>query len=282
MRPYRLFLFFGLFTTFFLSGMFAGSATIHLLESVFWDRLAAFSPNTEVDAISKTPDFPVPLNQTAKSTSASENLADARQRNILIIGVDQLNSHQARLESVWLAMYFPNHPQVTLMPVFPKIISGPLGIQAEIEKDLAGKFHLDPGNYPDPGFLKALEEKDIWWTNFIVVDGKIINWLLDITAQATSRDDRLESPVDTGMPPSTSEVPLEGLLAQVNIAQEICRVPVNLKMTHQELFELAQSILALTGTDITGEQAIKEIQYLNKFGGRLMCEFPFLIASPVR
>ena len=33
-----------------------------------------------------------------------------------------------------------------------------------------------------------------------------------------------------------------------------------LKLTQQELFDYAQSILSKTGTDITGEQAIKELQ----------------------
>jgi hypothetical protein len=90
-------------------------------------------------------------------------IPDNNQFNLLIIGVDSVEKTNAKLESIWLAMYLKGTDKVTLVPVFPSPNNPD---QNEL---LADAFRLD-GNQPNGEFWEAMQSVGIWWKGYIISD----------------------------------------------------------------------------------------------------------------
>ncbi len=287
MKSYRWLLFPGIFASFFIMGLFAGRVTGNMIAALIRGDFGLPATTSEAAIVANPSDFPLPAVLTPTQPEPAQSPLDARQRSILIIAVDQLNQPQANLESVWLAVYVPYLPQVTLVPIFPAIVSNSDGLVASFDPEFAEGFHLDPGRYPDPGFLAILENTGIVWTNFIVVDHELLSELLVFWSEEGRNENAMSLSHPSWSGPasalaSIAEAPLEGLLAQVNFIQKICRAPANLQPTPQLAGELIETFLPRVGTDITPEQAARELEILLQFGGGVMCEFPFLQTVPTR
>lgn len=87
------------------------------------------------------------------------------QQNILVINIDEFD-RSPHLKSVWMLMYFPDSPSVTLLPVFP----APVELDPDSGGFYEGHFDLSAAGKPTADFLSALMEQNIWWDGYIVLD----------------------------------------------------------------------------------------------------------------
>jgi len=88
------------------------------------------------------------------------------QRNILVIGVDDLQADEPALESLWLILYYPPAPGINLAPLFPA------RLQNDPETGLAldEAFALDENGTPVPAFFESIQRRDLWWNNYMLID----------------------------------------------------------------------------------------------------------------
>jgi len=87
------------------------------------------------------------------------------QRNLLVIGIDDLSSPSPRLESVWLVSYFPGQSAFTLFPIYPDILEKNNSDHEALVKD----FSLDANDAPNQAFFDLLG-RETWWNNYLVID----------------------------------------------------------------------------------------------------------------
>jgi hypothetical protein len=99
---------------------------------------------------------------------------NSKQQNLLIIGVDNLSSSKARLESLWLAMYFPGRSDVAFIPLLPGYIEQ----TAFVDPDLAQSFSLQSNGSPGKSFFNELG-KSLWWDHFILFDRNSMSEWID-------------------------------------------------------------------------------------------------------
>jgi hypothetical protein len=91
------------------------------------------------------------------------------QRTFLVITVNSLKQTDPQLESIWLASYLPDNPNIQLLPVY----SSTDEIPTRIKQQLASTFSLN--NHAgitllDRDFLDLLEANNYWWSGYIVLD----------------------------------------------------------------------------------------------------------------
>jgi hypothetical protein len=87
------------------------------------------------------------------------------QRNLLIIGIDDLSNPTPDMKSLWLAIYLPWNTFVTLIPLYP---GNPEGTPY-INEELSNSFSLDTNGEPSTRFVEKLNSF-IWWDNYFLFD----------------------------------------------------------------------------------------------------------------
>jgi hypothetical protein len=106
------------------------------------------------------------------------NALNNEQHNIVIIGVDQLDSGSPRLISVWFVSFFfgSNQPSsLTLAQLYPTKEPRPNA------QSLERAFSLDSNGEPVSGFWYALDAYKIQWEAYVMMDhaggNEALNWL---------------------------------------------------------------------------------------------------------
>lgn len=92
------------------------------------------------------------------------------QQNILLIHVDQLDSDQPKLVSVWgLIVYFPD-PKLIFQPIIPN----PYETQSTLPE-----FSLTASKSPSSKFLRQItQQTEMNWDNFVVFDHQALSLLV--------------------------------------------------------------------------------------------------------
>jgi len=75
-------------------------------------------------------------------------------------------------------LYLTNMPQVTLMPVYPMVNGEDSNLFFITDERLSESFTLEADGSPHPDFLKILDQRHLWWTNFVVLDQDSVKTLL--------------------------------------------------------------------------------------------------------
>jgi hypothetical protein len=108
-------------------------------------------------AVDTTPGVPIPNNN---------------QFNLLLIGVDNIHSKDAKLQSIWI-LAFPQKPsRLNLFPVFPSMDKPVQNLR------LAEAFHLHRGQ-PSQEFWNLMKGTDTWWNEYVVSDKTDLTNLVD-------------------------------------------------------------------------------------------------------
>lgn len=189
------------------------------------------------------------------------------QNSWLILGVDDLEAAAPRLQSAWLALFFPGKPVVTMLPVFPVPGGNPLG----------DKFSLDRRGAPTDEFTEALYEERLWWTGYIVLDASGLN---DILEHLGNRGINSEGPdvqdfanlIETGGNIATIQ------LSQASLLSSACR-QANGLLSPEGAQRLAASLSPHLRTDLNLVQVARAWPITE--AGRLQvgCDFPMMAVS---
>jgi len=261
-----------IFTIFLISGLVSGQATaragqIFLASYTVSQSVAISDPNNT--------GYPLPAVFNPDTIAPQGEVNNSKQRSILIITVNDLKVNGAKLDSIWLLLYVPNLPEITLIPVYPKINSSGDSIKVDLDYDLQTKFKLEPGGILDPIFLAHLRENGVTWSKYIILDRSSIN---QIDQFATNP--QIEHPSGSYHGELSSIITdkelttAERILSQAKIAQNICHHYTELMLTPDTVLKYFPRLVDRIETDINAQEAAYEIWTFDKAMAGFRCVFP--------
>jgi hypothetical protein len=210
------------------------------------------------------------------------SLLGSGQRSIMIVVADQLGAETPKLESVWLALYVPDEPSLTMMPVFPGTHS-----KQNLESPLPPAFGLETvGGQTrlSESFTAAVKETGIWWSGIILLDKEALQLISRSMIEGDS--EQKNSPfftavnrrVSKGRFPSVWSEPHSALHEQAHFIEDLCWQASH--SSHQEEPELPAVLAEIMPDHMTIDfdldQLMEEITILRSFGKQLACKFPSL------
>lgn len=276
-----------IFSAFLLTGLWAGRSIGHLMETIHL-RTQVTQANQIGDMMygsqTNKSSFAPQIQREANSrTRQEQQLPRQEQRNILLIGVNHLESPKPELESVWLILYLPDMPKLTLMPLYPTVGFGHERGQIIADSSLASLFQVGADSIPDPALFRYLSQSKIHWDNYIVFDEIALIDLIDfLGGLETKIDPQLaESGRTSGIQAlarlqPTAGNPQKALLSQTELFQQICRTVSSVNAPVQRIPALFKTISNHLVTDLESEQVINDMESMLFSDGQIYCEFPFL------
>lgn len=216
-----------------------------------------------------------PVDQRDEQRQTASEPIPAHQRSILLIGIDDFLAAEPKLESLWMIFYLRDHPQFMLVPIYPNRMPGdsPLPL---VDENLASSFRLMNDASPHPTFLQALHDKDIWWNGYLILDKTA---LLQIQEFSNKFANDLEQSNSTLGIHHIGEDPLQALLDQTRLAQQLCRSSNQvLDSDASEILAFLDQISSHLSTDLNLHMLLLELQQALQTGGGVSCEFPTLVA----
>jgi len=204
-------------------------------------------------------------------------LADG-ERILLLAGVDQLNTTQPQLKSLWLLTYYLDEQPVQMLPIYPSHDDGQQLISAQILEQFS-VVKVGGVTQLNPQFLTLLAENDFWLSGYMLIDdqatARIIDMLggLPTTSGICSGEQILKS-----IPPSV-EYPKKAQSQQAALLRQAClavsRLPV--QPDWGSVLELIPEHLI---TDLNPLRLIDELEILVSDLSQLRCEFPSISTTP--
>ncbi len=281
MKNYRLLTFVLLFTGFLLPGFWAGRQIGNLSqESQSINHGKAQTEYTQIvepvnlteDPLTSATTPPIP-----SSPVKNKNEGENRQRNILVVGVDELDSASPHLKSVWLIVYMPNTPHFMLLPVYP-IKSLTETNNRSTGGTLPDIFQLDKKKSPHISFFEALDAKDIWWNGYILLDETALAEVSNFVGSFDSNPNFASISAIKRVPDPEGN-PLGALLGQAKIVQGLCNQTIHLSTVETwQYLQLFKKIREHVRSDLDFEKAVADWQQLLLYSGNISCEFPSLAA----
>ncbi len=195
------------------------------------------------------------------------------QRNLLVIATDDLTLEQPDLISIWLVLFVPPEPHLTLMPVYPSSTSG----ITEKDAALEAAFHLGSQKHElSQEFLQALHSRNLWWSEYAVMDEYALTHILNgLSPDGKNTSEAGEASTQNN---SNAQNPQPVLLNQATRYQEVCW-----RIARQESVELLirnknfdQLMSGHIYSDLTKKDALAELSQLQIPSNGLYCEFPTL------
>lgn len=276
--PPKLFLL-SIFIIFLISGLITGRAAARA-GKIFRASYAG-SQAEELSAHNKT-GYPIPAVFNPDAIAQQGDLDNSKQRSILIITVDDLSANGARLDTIWLILYIPNLPEITLIPIYPKINPSEDSIEVVLDYDLKTQFKLEPRGILDPMFLALLRENGVSWSKYIILDRATINQIdqfatnLKIDNPTGSNHDDLSSII-----PDKELTPTERILSHAKIAQNVCQHYTELMLTPDTVLRYFPRLVQSIETDFNTQEAAYEIWTIEEAMAGFKCGFPSFSAMNV-
>jgi hypothetical protein len=228
--------------------------------------------------------LPTNLRQAASNANSTAIITDTPipslangQRSLLLLTVDQLETHQPQLTGIWLVLYVPSDPRLTLMPIYPAPDMNDSG------KEFSDAFKLETkagALSPDPVFLDLIKKQVPWWSGYILLDEAAIGEVINFMANFQQASKSLETNHFSQIVPELKrwEDPYSALFGQASLYQEMCWgmawMESGVKLVKiQDRFHLMEGHFS---TDLAPDQLLAELQNLRGQGGSIVCEFPTL------
>jgi hypothetical protein len=216
---------------------------------------------------------PSRLSDSPKAARVPTIVPATDQRNLLVIGVDQLSASQPELKSAWLVMYFPGKPDFTFLPIYPT--PDEQGVKAS--SNLQTSFSLDTIGRPNPAFLHQLAER-IWWTNYLVIDQTAMIALINMVGGVPLNNQYLDGAQIMARMSSSSQDSNETYASQVSLLASICGEAKNLPSKKSIVTTLRKIKTNLT-TDLDLIASMDIWLDPNKKSIAVRCEFPLSTTS---
>lgn len=250
MRTIKILLMFGVFTGFMVGGILAASAVTGPGGST---SLAGLEPGMKLDSTGTAPNG---------------------QRNILLIGVDQLGIETPHLEGLWLLMNVAASNKVTLLPLYPATP----GKEVLDSAQLASRFRLDSNGNPNADFLSIIQEADFWWSNYFVLDQTGLAQLIDYNQGVNLGGGPVGGGQAVASLASANGDGLAALNSQAVLIQAVCNQQ-SAKLISADLRQVFTLLSGHYQTDLKLKTLISEWQKPLTSSGQITCEFPTLISG---
>lgn len=204
----------------------------------------------------------------------SSGAAPNGQRNILLIGVDRLDSAAPNLEGLWLLLNVSTSNRISLLPLYP---TAP-GNEVLNPGDLTSQFRLDANGNPDPDFLALIQHADFWWSHYFVLDQAGLAQLIDYHQGVDLGGGQIGGTQAVSSLASADVDGISALNSQAVLIQAVCNQQSGKLITA----DLRQIFTLLSGhykTDMKLKTMISDWQQPLTASGHVSCEFPTLIRS---
>jgi hypothetical protein len=151
-------------------------------------------------------------------------ISPSQQRTILVIVADDLSKSDPQLQAVWLALYRPDLPKLTMLPLYPTSAT----VAGTPAPDLAGAFKLTGGKKPSSNFYKTLTSFHIQWNGYLMTDQAAISSSIDWMQGIELDGNQVTGPaaLESLSPPSTDVS--TALTGQKRLLGAICQRMANL------------------------------------------------------
>jgi hypothetical protein len=206
--------------------------------------------------IDTTPGAPIPNNE---------------QYNLLVIGVDDAQSKEAKLQSIWILAFPQNMSKLNLIPIFPSLESP---VQNLI---LAEAFQLHNGK-PSQDFWDAMKATDIWWKGYVISDKTDLVKLIDLLDGIKVNGEKLNGDQAVRNIPTWQSDPQTAIEQQQATFEGICKrisaryTSGNEKGPFRRAMNLSTNSATFIGQWVTKISPNKSLD----------CYFPTFIEIPVR
>jgi len=195
----------------------------------------------------------------------------SKQRNILLVLVDDLAEEIPNLEGVWLVVYLPPDPRLTFLPIFPAF-----PIQQEtLDSSLVKLFGLSQHGKLAPSFLEAIKAKDFWWDENLVFDRVSLAVLIELAGGMDTGQGLVNGTQVIDQLPETWKDPRGAMEHQVLIASGICQ-NLGTLLTNPDTARLLELLSGRTYSQSDFLEHFPGWSYLLEYGGTFSCEFPTL------
>lgn len=230
--------------------VFAAGALAGLLWGTAAGQAAIIRAASSVPADSRTP----------QQAAGLANKPKDGQKAVLLIGIDQLESADQRLESVWLVSSLPPFNELTLQPLYPGQGS-----------ELADAFRLGPDYVPDPAFLQAVQSAGYAWDNYAILDEIGLAELLALVDGGEAQQGPGGTPALANLPRAWED-PLGALKAQTALMVSLCSSPIQFSGPADigHIFELLTHHLS---SDYDPGQLYRDWMVLHPSGNLTACKF---------
>lgn len=229
-------------------------------------------------------DYPLPNLDALKSdfdkiSSQEQSNLDNKQapiqQNILVIGVDKLQSPKPRLESIWLIFYFIDSTHLTLMPIYPGIPLNEIASSMDNSR-IEQSFEMGPDRKPSDKLFSTLKDNHFWWNGYLVLDNTAMTKFVDWIGSAPGSLPYYQSGANAiASLPLARENPQGALHDQTELLQDLCSAAAQLSNI-SDVSSLYELIIPHVVSNLDVHQLINEWQIRLTQRGRLTCEFPFL------
>jgi hypothetical protein len=193
------------------------------------------------------------------------------QRNILVIGVDDLEKQNPRLASIWLLIYFPEKPDITFVPIFPD----PIKSSISVNSNLVESFALNEDKSPNDDFVEQLNQKQLWWHGYVVIDSYTVDEVVNFFNQL-NEEENLENRSISRLS-RLDEFPPE-IVVQTDLLNQLCIQAATLT-DGTDISRILNLVPTHFRTDMSMVSIIQDWHSLASSESELICEFPILRAS---
>jgi hypothetical protein len=143
------------------------------------------------------------------------------QKSILIFIVSKFDTHKPEVFGIWLMSYMSDEPYATILSVYPSSSQG----ESTMDKLITDTFQLKKVNEMhllDDGFLNEINNKNIWFSGYILFDLKGFSEILNLSGEAINQlnDPSSESNIEQFLRLNDSSIP--ALLNQTLLLQQLC------------------------------------------------------------
>ena len=198
----------------------------------------------------------------------SESSLGKGQQNLLVIGVDQKNTPDPILESIWLLISFPGKSNLTLIPIYPTVEGGiPLA-----DSTLAQIFSISAEGEPDTKFFNHLRDQ-LWWDNYILMDKEGITAVFEFLNQP---EPDFEIAATIASLPAAWQDPDGAVQGQAQLMNMACERTSKL-LGQIKTREFIQEIQPHIQTDLNWEEVSKNWSFELPDSLQIDCEFPTLV-----
>jgi hypothetical protein len=194
------------------------------------------------------------------------------QRSLLILGVDRVDSTEARLQGAWYVVYRQNHPRITLIPLYP----APPGSDSSRQAVLEEKFRLHSDGAVDPAFFRATQDRfEMSWDGYILLDDIAMIEIVDFFGGVTVNGELISGPRAVGSIPRPWDNSPDAVLQQAFLVETICE-NITLETTPKTYDKILSLIPEHLQTELTTDEAFSDWLGLLSSGDPLICDFPSL------
>ena len=200
------------------------------------------------------------------------------ERILLLAGVDQLNTPQPQLKSLWLLTYYLDDRPVQLLPIYPPQENDQSLLESQIQERFS-VVKVDGVAQLNPQFLNLLVENDFWLSGYVLIDDHATASIIDMLGGLPTTSGLCSGEQILKSIPQPADHPQKAQSQQATLLRQACLAVT--RLSEQPEWDAVTALMPEHMiTDLNPVRLLSEIKILVSDLSRLRCEFPSISATP--